>query len=85
MIPFEKRIDAFKKLGTYLNAIGDNKKSLKFISEEVKASYDKLDRICNEVYHYNVWFDQKNVRKMLNSLGESMNDVNIDHWIYIKV
>lgn len=81
MILLENRIEAFDKLGQLLLALGKGQKCLKTENSKVIESFDTFDKLIAEMHHYNAWFDELNVRRMMFSLGESLNKKKLLKWV----
>ncbi len=81
MIPFEQRIAAFEHLGRLLSSVGKNDDQAKFSDPEVADKYHKLNMLCADLFRYNTWFDEVNVRRMMKALGESLEKDRLQLWV----
>ncbi len=80
MIPLNKRLEAFECLGKVLVDIGENTPRVEIHDREVVDSCLEVNRLATESTRYNGWFDEVNVRRMLYSLGESLQKENLLLW-----
>ncbi|RLD84538.1 MAG: acyl-CoA reductase [Bacteroidetes bacterium] len=80
MIPLDKRLEVFECLGKVLIDVGENTPRVEIHEREVVDSCLELNRLATESTHYNGWFDEANVRRMLYSLGKSLQKENLLSW-----
>ena len=80
MISLDRKIDAFECLGRVLMDVGKNIPHVEIHEKEVVDSCLKLNKLAGELSHYNGWFDEDNVRRMLFSLGLSLQRKSLIHW-----
>ena len=81
MVPIEKRLEAFSVLGSLLCNLGKENKSCNYPNQSVKTSFLKLEELLSNLRRYNGWFDESNARRMMFSLGESLQQDKLSRWI----
>ncbi len=74
----KRRIDAFEKLGSFLEKIDDY--SFKVDNNAIGKRFDELRNIAANLHQYNGWFVKENVFYALKSLGASLNRNKLDKW-----
>jgi hypothetical protein len=81
MISIEKRVFAFVELGRILLDLGKGFKTCDQRNKAIQKSYLRMDDLVKNLAHYNAWFDEANVRRMMFSLGESLREEKLEKWL----
>ncbi len=81
--PMQNRVRSaisFVKLGHFLRSF-DGHTPKPAMTEREQEKFVELEQIVRELYRYNGWFVEENVRRMLVSLGVSLQEEEMDAWL----
>lgn len=74
-------LPAFIQLGKIFNAIAQKKEWPGFSCGLSEPEYKELDRLATEVYFYNNWFTEENVRKSFGAIGAMLEEKKLTEWL----
>lgn len=81
MIPLEKRLEAFARLGMVLDAaVKDDPhipETLPVSPESIRA----FKKLIGESHYYNGWFVRENVEYMIRSIAQMLQKTNLEKWL----
>ena len=80
MIPLEKRIAAFSRLGEILSKVASKQPHGETASSVLAGPITKVRNLITDVYHFNGWFTEPMVRYMIGAIGESLKREDLEHW-----
>lgn len=80
MPDFAFRVSAFVKLGSYLRSLNSSNQ-LAVADKNIKEKLDSLEEIIQDLYHFNGWFTEANVRQMLVAMGNSLEEPKLLKWL----
>jgi hypothetical protein len=76
----QRRIDAFARLGLFLEQFSTSNERKKMNPEEQKFAED-LESLVSEVHIYNPWFTENNVRSALAAIASSLKKESLEEWM----
>lgn len=81
LLPFEQRLGAFVQLGRVFGAIGGSKAWPGFSSGLAEREYTDMEATIRRAGLVNGWFTEVNVRHMLASLAEMLDERALRQWL----
>lgn len=80
MLDLEKRITGFIETGAVLRNVARNDLDI-YRENNLQKPAEALGRLIREAHHFNGWFTEEMVSRMVTEIGESLEEESVRKWL----